>query len=59
MEPYEQVALHEHLRNQEIIPRRDAPKMESKPTFVDQQLDKAVEYLRSRVTAKAPMKKAG
>ncbi len=53
----EQRALVEHLRNQEIIHRKDAPRKES--DYKDTQLEKAIEYLRKTVTAQAPTKKAG
>jgi carboxyl-terminal processing protease len=42
--------LHEHLRNIEIIPRRDRPAKE-KTEFKDRQLDMALKYLRDQVRA--------
>ncbi len=55
--PSEQRALAEHLRNQEIINRKDAPRKES--DYKDAQLERAIDYLRKSVTAQAPLKKAG
>lgn len=56
----ESTDLFERLRDQEIIPRRDIAAKE-KPTFVDKQLEKGLEYLRSQMgTASAgPVKKNG
>jgi len=51
--------LEQHLIQNEAIPRRDAPKMATQPTFVDRQLDAAVDYLRKQVAAKTSLKKAG
>ncbi len=49
----ERIKLDIHLRDREIIPRRDGPKKEPKPPVVDKQLDKALDYLRSNTkTAK-------
>jgi carboxyl-terminal processing protease len=39
--------LHEHLRNSEIIPRRDKPAKKS--DFTDKQLDMALQYLKDEV----------
>jgi C-terminal peptidase prc len=52
--------LFERIRDQEIIPRRDIA-VKEKPAFVDRQLDKGLEYLRSqlRTASAAPVKKAG
>ncbi|HEV3145746.1 MAG TPA: S41 family peptidase [Gemmataceae bacterium] len=53
--------LFERLRDQEIIPNRDAPKKEkeAKPEIKDKQLDAALDYLREqvRMMAKLPQKK--
>ncbi|HLW67268.1 MAG TPA: S41 family peptidase [Gemmataceae bacterium] len=54
--------LFEHLRDQEVIPNRDAPKnkeKETKPEIKDKQLDAALDYLREqvRMMAKLPPKK--
>ena len=57
--PTERSELLEHLRRQEAIPRRDAPKKDVNPTFTDKQLDMALEFLRKQVTAKTTLKKAG
>ncbi len=43
--------LHEHLRNTEIIPRRDRPAPKEKTEFKDRQLDTALKYLRDQVRA--------
>jgi C-terminal peptidase prc len=59
LSPAETSELFEHLRRQEIIPRRDPPKMETTPTFVDRQLEMAVEYLRKQLATKTAAKKAG
>lgn len=62
----ERFDLNDHLRQREVIPRRDGPqkepsKADSKPEFKDRQLEVALEYLRSQIktAAQAPMKKAG
>lgn len=54
-------ALDEHLRKQEIIPRRDVPPKATDKPFEDKQLDMAVKYLRDQIklAAKATTKKAG
>jgi carboxyl-terminal processing protease len=54
--------LYEHLRDVEIIPRRDAPApKEPKAEFKDKQLEAALDYLRGHIksAAKPPLKKAG
>ncbi len=56
------VALDDHLRKQEIIPRHDAPaKPSTKAPFKDSQLDMAVKYLQEQVklASRATTKKAG
>ena len=55
--------LFDHLRNNEIIPRRDAPiedEKDPKPEFKDVELEQAVEYLTSQLKTAAnnPVKKA-
>jgi C-terminal peptidase prc len=55
--PLERGELFEHLRKQEIIPRRDAPKKEDS-TFVDKQLNMALDYLK-RATTQIGNRKAG
>jgi carboxyl-terminal processing protease len=59
LSPAERSELLEHLRKEEGIPRRDMPKKEVTPTFVDRQLDMALEYLRKQVTAKANVPNKG
>ena len=56
--------LFDHLRDNEIIPRRDAPvkvEKDPKPEFKDVELDAAVEYLTGQLKTAAnnPVKKAG
>jgi C-terminal peptidase prc len=53
----ERFDLDVHLRDREIIPRRDGPPKEAKPEFKDRQLDMALEYLRAQI--KTASKKAG
>ncbi|MFO0807045.1 MAG: S41 family peptidase [Gemmataceae bacterium] len=57
----ERFDLDMNLREREIIPRREGAAKEPKPPFVDRQLEKALEYLRSNMkTAKNEQgKKAG
>jgi carboxyl-terminal processing protease len=57
----ERTELYDHLRNNEVIPRRDVKAKEPTSDFKDQQLEKAVEYLGEQIkTASAnPVKKAG
>jgi len=57
----ERVELEEHLRNQEVIPRRDLAAKEKKPEFKDRQLEMALDYLRGqiRTASRAPTRKAG
>ena len=59
--PRERADLEEHLRDLEIISRKDKPAAkEAKADFKDRQLDKALEYLReqSKIAARAQAKKA-
>ena len=56
--------LFDHLRNNEVIPRRDAPpkaEKDPKPEFKDVQLEQAVDYLTGQLKTAAnnPVKKAG
>ncbi|OAI54346.1 hypothetical protein AYO44_03495 [Planctomycetaceae bacterium SCGC AG-212-F19] len=54
--------LFEHLRESEIIARKDAPApKEPKPEYKDRQLDSSLEYLKGQIktTAQNPIKKAG
>jgi C-terminal peptidase prc len=53
--------LYEHLHNQEVIPRRDAPSKDAKSEFKDRQLESALDYLKNQIktAAKAAPKKAG
>jgi carboxyl-terminal processing protease len=55
--------LFDHLRNAEVIPRRDAPvkEKEAKPEFKDVQLEEAIEYLDGQIKTASnnPVKKAG
>jgi len=53
----ERTELDLHLRDREIIPRRDGPPKEPKAEFKDRQLDMALEYLRAQI--KSTAKKAG
>jgi C-terminal peptidase prc len=57
----EQVELDEHLRNQEVIPRRDLAAKEKKSTFKDRQLELALDYLRGQIktASRAATRKAG
>src|SRR5262249_9795373 len=57
----EREQLMKHLRDSEIIPRRDGPVKEAKPEFKDRQLEMAVDYLRGQIktVTTAPVKKAG
>lgn len=60
--PKEREELADQQRDTEIIARRDLPVKETKPTeFKDQQLEKALDYLRGQIktASKAPTKKAG
>lgn len=50
LSPTERGELEQTLTNNEIIPRRDAPRMETKKTFIDRQLDAAVELLKKQTT---------
>jgi C-terminal peptidase prc len=60
----ERFELSEHLRDREIIPRRDGPPKsaaDAKPAFKDRQLEMALDYLRSQIktASRVPAKKAG
>ena len=46
---HEETDLFEHLRKQEIIPRRDAPTKETPSAFRDVQLERAAEVVREQV----------
>ncbi len=59
LSPAETTELFDHLRRQEIIPRRDPPKMETVPTFVDRQLEMAVDYLKKQLASKTASKTSG
>jgi C-terminal processing protease CtpA/Prc len=48
--PRERADLEEHLRDLEIIARKDKPATkEAKADFKDRQLDKAMEYIREQI----------
>ena len=57
----ERTELFDHLRNNEVIPRRDIKPKETEPEFKDVELQKALDYLGDQIkTASAnPLKKAG
>jgi carboxyl-terminal processing protease len=59
--PRERADLEEHLKNLEVIPRKDKAEKEAKSEFKDRQLDKALEYLREQIklASRLPAKKAG
>jgi len=59
LSPAETTELYDHLKRQEVIARRDPPKMETVPTFVDRQLEMAVDYLKKQMATKTAAKKAG
>jgi carboxyl-terminal processing protease len=64
LDPKERFDLDVHLREREVIPRRDAPPKdpkEAKPEFKDRQLETALDYLRAQIktAAQLPAKKAG
>ncbi len=62
LSPKERDELEDHLRNKEIIARKDAPtKDPSKPSFKDTQLESALKHLRNQIklASQFPMKKAG
>jgi carboxyl-terminal processing protease len=61
LSPKEEFELAEHLRDLEIIPRRDGPVKEPKPEFKDKQLELGLDYLRSQIktASRAPSRKAG
>lgn len=50
LSPTERAELDKALTDNELIPRRDAPKMETKKTFIDRQLESAVELLKKQTT---------
>jgi carboxyl-terminal processing protease len=57
----ERTELYDHLRNNEVIPRRDIKPKQPQPEFKDVQLEKAIEYLGDQIkTASAnPVRRAG
>jgi C-terminal peptidase prc len=59
--PKERLDLELHLRDLEIIPRRDLPTKLEDHEHKDKQLDKALEYLKSQIkmAGAAPINKAG
>jgi carboxyl-terminal processing protease len=65
LDPQERFELDKHLRDREVIPRRDAPASkdptEAKPEFKDRQLEAALDYLRAQIktAVQAPVKRAG
>jgi carboxyl-terminal processing protease len=64
LDPKERFDLDVHLRDREIIPRRDAPPKDPKdvkPEFKDRQLGAALDYLRDQIktAGQAPVKRAG
>jgi hypothetical protein len=50
LSPTERGELEKSLTDGELIPRRDAPKMETKKTFIDRQLEAAVEMIKKQTT---------
>lgn len=46
LSPTERAELEESVTKNEMIPRRDAPKMETKKTFIDRQLEAAMDKLK-------------
>ena len=59
LSPAERSELYDHLKRQEVIQRRDPPKMETVPTFTDRQLEMALDYLKKQLAVKTAAKKAG
>ncbi len=64
LDPKERFDLDVHLRDREIIPRRDAPPKDPKdvkPEFKDRQLDAALDYLKAQIktAGQAAAKRAG
>jgi C-terminal peptidase prc len=59
LSPAERAELYDHLKRQEVIQRRDPPKMETVPTFTDRQLEMAIDFLKKQVATKTAAKKAG
>jgi C-terminal peptidase prc len=61
LDPKERFDLDVHLREREVIPRRDGPPKEPKPEVKDRQLDAALDYLKSQIkmAAQMPSKGAG
>jgi C-terminal peptidase prc len=51
LSPTERDELEEHLQRHEVIARKDPPRMEEKKTFIDRQLDAALDVLRKQTTA--------
>jgi carboxyl-terminal processing protease len=56
LSPTERNELDESLTKHESIPRRDNPKMETQKTFVDRQLDAALDILRKQTSPKTGQK---
>jgi C-terminal peptidase prc len=56
LSPTERNELDEYLTKHESIPRRDNPKMETQKTFVDRQLDAALDILRKQTSPKTGQK---
>lgn len=56
LSPTERNELDEYLTKHEAIPRRDNPKMETQKTFVDRQLDAALDILRKQSSPKTGQK---
>jgi C-terminal peptidase prc len=61
LSPKERLDLELHLRDLEIIPRKDLPTKLDKPEFKDKQLDSALDYLRNQIklAGASPVKRAG
>lgn len=50
LSPTERGELEKDLTDNELIPRRDAPKMETKRTFIDRQLEAAIDLIKKQTT---------
>ncbi len=64
LDPKDRFDLDVHLRDREVIPRRDAPPKDPKdvkPAFKDRQLEAALDYLKAQIktASQAPVKRAG
>jgi carboxyl-terminal processing protease len=64
LDPKERFDLDVHLREREVIPRRDAPPKDPKdvkPEFKDRQLEAALDYLKAQIktAVQTPVKRAG